>query len=78
MAAWIGFGVVIMYLFLKAFGVLQSPLTADIFAIVGGAMCAGRYMQRVAYLESHIGKLENKVGYISLTLPEHLQDQKSP
>jgi len=65
-----------MYLFLKAFGVLQSPLTADIFAIVGGAMYAGRYMQKVIYLEHRVNKVENKIDYISITLTDHLQNQK--
>lgn len=69
MAAWIGFGVVIMYLLLKAFGVLQSPLTAAISAIIGGALYARRYMQNVTYLEHHFHELERR-------LLDHLQDQK--
>lgn len=45
--AWIGFGIVVVYLILKAAGIINSPFTIDVVAIISGAFFVGRYAMKM-------------------------------
>ncbi len=62
--AWIGFGIVVMYFFLKAFGVLNSPLSADIVTIIGGSIFIGRHIQKVEHISKHADKSDNRLSFL--------------
>lgn len=44
---WIAFGIIVMYLFLKILGVIKSPITIDIIALLSGAYFVGRYAKKI-------------------------------
>lgn len=59
--AWIGFGITVMYFFLKAFGVLNSPLSADVITIIGASIFFGRHIQKVEHISKDVNKIDNRL-----------------
>ena len=62
---WIAFAIVVVYLLLKAFGVINSPLSVDLMAIISGAFFVGKYAMKmdyffkdVEYIKEDIRKLD--------------------
>ncbi|MBI4439990.1 hypothetical protein HY638_03380 [Candidatus Woesearchaeota archaeon] len=45
--AWIAFFIVVLYFFLKIVGVLNSPIGADVLALLSAAYFIGRYAQKI-------------------------------
>ena len=45
--AWIAFGIVIFYFLLKIFGVINSPISIDLIALLSGAYFVGRYAKKI-------------------------------
>ncbi|HLC65102.1 MAG TPA: hypothetical protein VJI46_03200 [Candidatus Nanoarchaeia archaeon] len=45
--AWIAFFIVVLYFFLKIIGVLNSPISADVLALLSAAYFVGRYAQKI-------------------------------
>ena len=58
--AWIGFGITIMYLIFKAFGIINSPLTIDIVTIMGASIFIGRHIQKVEHISKNVINLNKK------------------
>ena len=44
---WVAFAIVIIYILLKILGIIQSPITVDIIALLSGAYFVGRYAKRI-------------------------------
>jgi len=44
---WVAFAIVVIYIFLKIVGVIKSPITLDIIALLSGAYFVGRYAKRI-------------------------------
>ncbi|MBL7147962.1 MAG: hypothetical protein ISS82_04000, partial [Nanoarchaeota archaeon] len=44
---WIAFAIVVIYIFLKMLGIIKSPITIDIIALLSGAYFVGRYAKRI-------------------------------
>ncbi|MBU1204051.1 MAG: hypothetical protein KKG60_03215 [Nanoarchaeota archaeon] len=59
--AWIAFGIVVLYFILKIIGIIQSPMTIDLIALISGAFFIGRYAQKI---DSSLNDLENVKGDI--------------
>lgn len=45
--AWIAFAVVVIYFLLKIIGVIHSPITIDLIALLSGAYFVGRYAMKI-------------------------------
>ena len=52
--AWLAFAYVVIYLLLKAAGVLNSPLAVDVAAIASGAFFVGKYFQKIDFCSREI------------------------
>lgn len=46
---WVAFAIVFMYLLLKITGVISSPLTIDLVALISGAFFVGKYAMKIDY-----------------------------
>jgi len=44
---WVAFAIVLIYILLKILGVIKSPVTIDIIALLSGAYFVGRYAKRI-------------------------------
>ena len=45
--AWIAFFIVLLYFFFRILGLLHSPITVDLIALMSGAFFVGRYAQKI-------------------------------
>ncbi|MBI3052037.1 hypothetical protein HYY74_06310 [Candidatus Woesearchaeota archaeon] len=71
---WIGFYYVVIYAFLKLFGVLHSPLLADGAAIAGVAFAAGKLVKKVDFMELELHRHSRELDSIKRELA--MQDHK--
>jgi len=62
--AWIGFGITIMYLIFKAFGIIHSPLTIDIVTIMGASIFIGRHIQKVEHISKEINFMKKDMSNV--------------
>lgn len=76
-AQWVALAYLMVYLILKAVGVLHSPPPADIVAILGLGMLIGRHFQTqdhilkdVEILKTDVGSLKGKMGRIEHHFPD--------
>ena len=44
---WVAFFILILYILLKILGVIKSPVTLDIVALLSGAYFVGRYAKKI-------------------------------
>lgn len=79
--AWIAFAVVILYIFLKIIGVLNSPITADLLALLSGAYFVGKFAKRmednfkdVGRMKNYLRKLDNDVSSTGDDITEIKED----
>jgi len=61
--AWIGFGNVVVYLILKAAGILNSPFSIDFptLIIIAISFFAGKFVEKVKYLENELASIKESV-----------------
>ena len=59
--AWIGFGNVVLYLILKSAGILNSPFSIDLIAIVSGSLYIGRHVQKIDYMEKKLDSVDKRL-----------------
>ena len=62
--AWIGFGITIMYLTFKAFGIIHSPVSIDIATIAGASIFIGRHIQKTEHIFKNVTGLNRRVNKI--------------
>ena len=75
--AYIGFGVFMLWLILKAAGVLHSPPAADIIGLVGAGVFAGRYIQKIDHMHEDLEQTKKDVGALNIKMSKvesHLPD----
>ena len=60
-AEWVSFAYLMVYLLLKALGILHSPPAADVVAIMGVGVLIGRYIQKFDHLELDVHQLKGDV-----------------
>lgn len=61
MLAWVAFAIVVLYFFLKIIGVLHSPITADLAALLSGAYFMGKFAKRIEDTFKDVGLMKNKL-----------------
>jgi len=44
---WVAFAIVVLYILLKVLGIIHSPITVDIVALLSGAYFVGRYAKKI-------------------------------
>ncbi len=59
-AAWISFFYLIFYFLMKAWGIWNSPISADTVAIFGAGILIGRHLQRFDHLTKDVDILNKK------------------
>ena len=52
--AWIAFAIVVVYLLFRITGLIHSPFTLDLIAVLSGAYFVGRYAKRLDDTFSYI------------------------
>ncbi len=67
--AWIAFFVVILYLFLKIIGVIHSPATIDLVALLSGAYFIGRYVQKINLFFRDVEHIKNDLKVLDKKCP---------
>ena len=66
---WVAFIIVVLYLFLKLTGVIHSPLSFDIVALISGAYFVGRYTKKLDDVFGDIKKIKVHMKRISKDCP---------
>lgn len=66
-AAWVAFAIVVVYFFLKIIGVLKSPVTVDIVALLSAAYFVGRHAQK---MDEYTKKLDKYTGKFDIGLQD--------
>lgn len=66
--AWAAYIYLMIYLFLKLFGFIHSPISLDTFAYISLAYYFGRYANKIDTMESNVKE-------INLKLEEHVKDK---
>jgi len=66
--AWIAFGIVFMYFFLKIIGVLNSPVSVDVVALISGSYFVGRYTRRIDDGFKDVENMKNDLINVKLDL----------
>ncbi|MBI2142612.1 hypothetical protein HYU15_03965 [Candidatus Woesearchaeota archaeon] len=68
---WIGFFYLIVYGFLKVFGVIHSPLIVDATAIASIAFFAGKSMMKIETMEKTLEQHSTELRTINSRLSRH-------
>ena len=58
---WIAFAIVIVYLLLRALGVINSPLSVDLMAIISGAFFVGKYAMKMDYFFKDVEDIKEDI-----------------
>lgn len=59
--AWVAFAIVFLYFFFKIIGVLHSPLTIDLVALISAGYFVGRYASRI---DMNASNLRRSIKYL--------------
>lgn len=59
MLAWVAFAIIILYFFLKIIGILNSPITADLIALISGAYFVGKFAKKMEDNFRDVGRMKN-------------------
>lgn len=66
---WVAFAIVVIYLFLKMLGIIKSPVTIDIIALLSGAYFVGRYAKKIDNTFSDIENIKDDVRELNKKCP---------
>ena len=66
---WVAFIIVIIYLLLKILGVIKSPITIDIIALLSGAYFVGRYAKKIDDSFEDIENIKEDVRELNVKCP---------
>jgi hypothetical protein len=58
---WIAFAIVVLYFFLKLLGVIHSPLTIDLIALISGAFFVGKYAMKLDYFFKDVENIKEDI-----------------
>jgi len=72
--AWIGFGITIMYLIFKAFGIIHSPISIDIVTIIGASIFIGRHIQKVEHISKEVNIVKKDVKFLT-KMVDNVEDE---
>ncbi|MFC1768141.1 hypothetical protein ACFLZX_00115 [Nanoarchaeota archaeon] len=62
--SWIAFLIVFLYLFFKIIGVIHSPLSIDLVALISGAYIVGRYAKMFDDMYEDLGLIKSDMNRI--------------
>lgn len=66
---WVAFVIVVIYLLLKILGIIKSPVTVDIIALLSGAYFVGRYAKKIDDTFSDIEDIKDDVRELNKKCP---------
>jgi len=66
---WIAFSIVVLYFLLKILGVIHSPLTLDVTALISGAFFVGKYAMKIDYLSKDVSNLKKEMRIVKEKCP---------
>ena len=66
--AWIAFGILLIYFFLKIIGILNSPILADMIAFVSAGYFVGRYAMKIDTIFRDVEYLKRDVRHLNDTV----------
>ncbi len=58
---WIAFAIVVAYLLLKILGIIHSPVSIDLIALVSGAFFVGKYAMKLDYHFREVGAIKHDI-----------------
>lgn len=67
--AWIAFAIIVTYLLLKLLGIIHSPLTVDLIALISGAYFVGRYAKKIDDTFDDVGKVKKDLRKLNEKCP---------
>ncbi len=67
--AWVAFGIVIIYFFLKILGVIHSPISIDIIALLSGAFFVGQYAHKMDICFDDVGDIKEDIRSLDKRCP---------
>lgn len=67
--AWICFGIVVLYFLLKILGVLKSPISIDIVALISGSYFIGKFVQKIDNVSKDVEDIKVDIKEINQKCP---------